>query len=97
MADWQLEALQSNLTSLIRGIPTRTVLDILQYDGIITEASVHLILSIPVCFRNNALLALLFNMSPDAFGCFLLALNQAGRKDLVTLLTVSQEFKDMKM
>ena len=97
MADWQLTALQSNLRTLIRDIPTRIVLDFLKYDGIITDASMQLILSIPHSFRNHALLAMLFSMGPDAFACFLLALNQAGRKDLSALLTISGDLKEMKL
>ena len=67
-------------------------MDLLAYDGIISEASVKSILKLPIIKRNGALLDLILDIGPGAFACFLQALSISGQKDLVDLLTVNHTF-----
>ena len=92
MDAWQVEALDKHYHRVVCEIPTKRILDLLEYDGIITKAAIKSILKIPLGKRNQALIKLIIDIGPGAFACFLHALSISGQKDLVDLLTVNNTF-----
>ena len=92
MDAWQVEALDKHYHRLVCEISTRRIMDLLAYDGIISEGTIKSILKLPAVKRNAALLDLIVDTGPGAFACFLHALSISGQKDLVDLLTVNNTF-----
>ena len=92
MDAWQVEAIDKHYHRLIGEIPTRRIMDLLQYDGIISESTIKTILKLRGIMRNVALLNLIIDTGPGAYACFLHALTISGQKDLVDLLIGDNAF-----